>query len=100
MTTSFQCFKYMAVYSFIQTMTLVSLLSVGSSIGNPQFLYIDLFITLPLAITMAYTEAHEKLVDVRPTGSLVGSPVLTSLLGQLFIQLIFQVTTSYYYSYK
>ncbi|OBZ67113.1 hypothetical protein A0H81_12900 [Grifola frondosa] len=47
LVTSFSCFKYMALYSLIQFTTITLLYSFASSLGDFQFLYIDLFIIIP-----------------------------------------------------
>lgn len=69
LVTSFSCFKYMcvyaycrhlkfnahvpcrALYSLIQFTTITLLYSFASSLGDFQFLYIDLFIIIPIAVT-------------------------------------------------
>ncbi|CCO31350.1 hypothetical protein BN14_05390 [Rhizoctonia solani AG-1 IB] len=51
LVTSFSCFKYMALYSLIQFTTVTLLYSFASSLGDFQFLYIDLFIIIPIAVT-------------------------------------------------
>jgi cation-transporting ATPase 13A2 len=70
LVTSFSCFKYMALYSMIQFTTITLLYSFASSLGDfevrpaptvclcrllnaSQFLYIDLFIIIPVAVTSA-----------------------------------------------
>lgn len=40
-----------ALYSLIQFTTVTLLYSIASSLGDFQFLYIDLFIILPIAVT-------------------------------------------------
>ena len=91
LTTSFQCFKYMTAYSFIQTISVIILLSRKTCLSDGSYLYIDLFLILPLAITMSYTNARNKLSKAQPNGSLFDAPVICSIIGQLFLQLIFQV---------
>jgi cation-transporting ATPase 13A3/4/5 len=54
LVTSFSCFKYMALYSFIQFTSVTTLYTLQSSISDPQFLYIDMAIILPLAITSTF----------------------------------------------
>ena len=91
LTTSFQCFKYMALYSVIQSATVTSLYKQGSNLTQRQFLFIDLIFIIPLAVTMSYTKAYHKISKMRPTSSLVSIPVLASVLGQVAIQVIMQV---------
>ena len=91
LVTSFSCFKYMAMYSFIQFMSVTMLYNVGSNLGDLQFLYVDLILILPLAITMAHNGAWEYLHSKKPTANLLSGKVLTSLFGQVIIQFIFQL---------
>ncbi|KAH9911839.1 Ca-transporting ATPase [Fomitopsis serialis] len=85
LVTSFSCFKYMALYSLIQFTTITLLYSFASSLGDFQFLYIDLFIIIPIAVTMGRTAPFPKIHPKRPTASLVSKKVLSSLAGQIII---------------
>ncbi|KAI9025770.1 putative P-type ATPase [Phycomyces nitens] len=90
LVTSFSCFKYMALYSIIQFTSVTLLYAFGSNLGDFQFLYIDLFLILPIAVYMGYTAAWPHLYQKRPTASLVSKKVLTSLVGQIVINSGFQ----------
>lgn len=85
LVTSFSCFKYMALYSLIQFTTVTLLYSFASSLGDFQFLYIDLFIIIPIAVAMGRTLPFPKIHPKRPTASLVSKKVLTSIIGQTLI---------------
>ncbi|OSC97098.1 Ca-transporting ATPase [Trametes coccinea BRFM310] len=85
LVTSFSCFKYMALYSLIQFTTITLLYSFASSLGDFQFLYIDLFIIIPIAVTMGRTLPYPRIHPKRPTASLVSKKVLASLIGQIII---------------
>ncbi|OJT09471.1 hypothetical protein TRAPUB_14051 [Trametes pubescens] len=85
LVTSFSCFKYMALYSLIQFTTITLLYSFASSLGDFQFLYIDLFIIIPIAVTMGRTLPFPRIHPKRPTASLVSKKVLASLVGQIVI---------------
>ncbi|KAJ7647229.1 hypothetical protein FB45DRAFT_892809 [Roridomyces roridus] len=85
LVTSFSCFKYMALYSMIQFTSVTLLYSFASSLGDFQFLYIDLFIIIPVAVAMARTLPYPKINPKRPTASLVSKKVLASLVGQIVI---------------
>ena len=50
MTTSFQAFKFIELYSLIQFFSCIILYSIDASLTDWQFLYIDLVALLPLAI--------------------------------------------------
>ncbi|KAF8929411.1 hypothetical protein BGZ58_008955 [Dissophora ornata] len=90
LVTSFSCFKYMALYSIIQFTTVSFLYAFASNLGDFQFLYIDLVLILPTAVFMGHTEAFPVLNPKRPTANLVSKKVLTSLIGQILIQSLFQ----------
>ncbi|KAF9435253.1 hypothetical protein BGZ76_006630, partial [Entomortierella beljakovae] len=96
LVTSFSCFKYMALYSIIQFTTVSFLYSFASNLGDFQFLYIDLLLILPIAVFMGRTEAYPILSPKRPTANLISKKVLTSLLGQIFIQGCFQATLFFF----
>ncbi|KAI0363131.1 hypothetical protein BV20DRAFT_1068713 [Pilatotrama ljubarskyi] len=85
LVTSFSCFKYMALYSLIQFTTITLLYSFASSLGDFQFLYIDLFIIIPIAVMMGRTLPFPRIHSKRPTASLVSKKVLASLVGQIII---------------
>ncbi|KAI8343883.1 putative P-type ATPase [Chlamydoabsidia padenii] len=91
LVTSFSCFKYMALYSLIQFTSVTLLYAFGSNLGDFQFLYIDLFLILPVAVYMGYTAAWPHLFRKRPTASLVSKKVLTSLIGHIVINSGFQL---------
>ncbi|WAQ80682.1 hypothetical protein PtA15_1A20 [Puccinia triticina] len=91
LVTSFSCFKYMALYSLIQFTTITLLYSLPSSLGDFQFLYIDLFIIIPVAVTMGRTHPYGRIAAKRPTANLVSKRVLTSLLGQVLINSTIQL---------
>ncbi|QRW21722.1 cation transport ATPase [Rhizoctonia solani] len=90
LVTSFSCFKYMALYSLIQFTTVTLLYSFASSLGDFQFLYIDLFIIIPIAVTMGRTLPYSRIYPKRPTASLVSKKVLSSIIGQIVITSAFQ----------
>ncbi|KAJ1965508.1 hypothetical protein GGI12_000730, partial [Dipsacomyces acuminosporus] len=85
LVTSFSCFKYMALYSIIQFTSVSLLYEFGGGLGDFQFLYIDLFIIVPLAVFMGRTPAFHKIAPKRPTANLMSKRVLTSLFGQIAI---------------
>ncbi|KAF8326561.1 uncharacterized protein EI90DRAFT_3069674 [Cantharellus anzutake] len=91
LVTSFSCFKYMALYSLIQFTTITLLYSFASSLGDFQFLYIDLFIIIPIAVTMGRTHPFPRIHPQAPTASLISKKVLSSIIGQLLVTSCFQL---------
>lgn len=85
LVTSFCCFKYMSLYSAIQFTSVSFLYASASNLGDFQFLFIDIFLVLPVAIFMGWTGAFPVLSRKRPTASLVSRKVLTPLLGQVVL---------------
>ncbi|XP_032238659.2 polyamine-transporting ATPase 13A3 isoform X2 [Nematostella vectensis] len=92
LVTSFACFKYMALYSIVQFVSVLILYSIGSNLSDFQFLYIDLVIITSLALVMGYQHPYPILVSRRPGGSLVAPIVLVSLISQIVIQITVQVS--------
>ena len=90
LVTSFCCFKYMSLYSAIQFTSVSFLYASASNLGDFQFLFIDIFLVLPVAIFMGWTGAFPVLSRKRPTASLVSRKVLTPLLGQVILCIAIQ----------
>lgn len=91
LVTSFSCFKYMSLYSAIQFITVSILYKTGTNLGDFQFLYIDLFLILPLAIFMSWSKPFSQIVIKRPTANLVSPKVLIPLCCHILVILLFQV---------
>ncbi|XP_040000025.1 probable cation-transporting ATPase 13A3 [Xiphias gladius] len=89
--TSFCVFKFMALYSIIQYLSVTLLYSILSNLGDFQFLFIDLAIILIIAFTMSLNPAWKELVWRRPPSSLISGPLLCSVLTQILTCLVFQV---------
>lgn len=96
LVTSFGCFKYMALYSFIQFISVIILYTYGTNLGDMQFLYIDLIITTTVAVLMGYTQAYDKLVSAQPQGSLVKPSNILSILLQVLCSAVFQTAAILY----
>ena len=92
LTTSFSCFQYMSLYSAIQFVTVTMLYSRGINLGDFQFLYIDLFLIVPIAIFMSWSKPYHKLVKKRPSANLVSPKILAPLVANIAIILVFQAT--------
>jgi len=88
LTTSLQCFKFMALYSMVQFFQVTMLYILSSNLSDPQFLIIDLFTILPLAVFMSRTKPYPKLSKRQPTASLISVPVLTSVIGQSLLAIL------------
>uniref|UniRef100_A0ABI7Z9R2 ATPase cation transporting 13A2 n=1 Tax=Felis catus TaxID=9685 RepID=A0ABI7Z9R2_FELCA len=81
--TSFSVFKYMALYSLTQFISVLILYTINTNLGDLQFLAIDLVITTTVAVLMSRTGPALALGRARPPGALLSAPVLSSLLLQV-----------------
>lgn len=88
LTTSFQCFKFIGLYSMIQFVSVTTLFLMKSTLMDGQFLYIDLVTIIPLTFVMSNTPSYPILVKQKPPGSLLSVPVLASMLGLTVLQLL------------
>lgn len=96
LVTSFGVFKYMALYSMIQFISVLILYTEQTNLGDTQFLYIDLVITTTVAVLMGRTEAWKVLVKKRPPGSLVAGYTMFSIILQIFASLAGQLGALFY----
>lgn len=95
LATSFSCFKFMALYSMIQFTSLILLYSFGSTLGDNQFVFIDLILILPLGMLMSRFQPSRILVPKKPETKLISLSVLFSLLSQIIYQAIAQIFIFY-----
>lgn len=88
----------MALYSMIQFGGVTVLHGALSNFSNYQYLFVDMIVIFPLAIFMGYTEPYEKLSKYMPSSNLISFPVLSSVIGQIVIQIAFQVKIILYFN--
>ncbi|KAI8613526.1 hypothetical protein BC830DRAFT_1131916 [Chytriomyces sp. MP71] len=91
LVTSFGSCKYMIVNSLIQFTSVMLLYTIYSNLSDTQFPYVDLLITVPVAIFMSESGPHDLLAIKRPTSSLMSKKVIFSILGQFLIQTSMQI---------
>uniref|UniRef100_A0A670J3P7 Uncharacterized protein n=1 Tax=Podarcis muralis TaxID=64176 RepID=A0A670J3P7_PODMU len=91
LVTSFCVFKFMALYSIIQYLSVLLLYSIQGNLGDVQYLFIDVAIIMSLAFTMSLNRAWRELVPQRPPTSLVSPQLLLSVFTQILLSLGFQV---------
>ncbi|KAJ1965507.1 hypothetical protein GGI12_000729 [Dipsacomyces acuminosporus] len=89
--TSFSCFKYMALYSMIQFTTCCVLYTYNANLTDGQFLFVDLFTIIPIAVFMDRSKPYKRLVPKRPSASLISKKVITSLIGNIILVIGFQI---------
>lgn len=85
LTTSFQTFKFIELYSMIQFISVCLLYEIGSNLSDNQFLYIDLFQIIPLSMFMGWTGPYHKLTIHLPQASLISLTVMISVLGSIVV---------------
>ncbi|XP_041127230.1 probable cation-transporting ATPase 13A3 [Polyodon spathula] len=88
--TSFCVFKFMALYSIIQYLSVILLYWILSNLGDFQFLFIDIAIIFVIVFTMSLNPAWKELVSERPLSGLISGPLLFSVLTQILVCLGFQ----------
>ena len=91
LTTTFQAFKFIELYSMIQFFSVTLLYVKGSNLSDNQYLYIDIAVLVPLCVFQSWTGAYHKLTPDLPQESLFSAPVLLSVLGSAVIQFSFQI---------
>ncbi|XP_038671734.1 probable cation-transporting ATPase 13A3 isoform X2 [Scyliorhinus canicula] len=90
--TSFCVFKFMALYSIIQYLSVTLLYSMLSNLGDLQFLFIDLAIILFIVFTMSLNAAWKELDPQKPPSGLISASLICSVLSQICISAVFQTT--------
>lgn len=91
LTTSSGIFKYMAMYSLTQFLTVCILYWISNNLTDFEFLYIDLFLLTSLSVSFGATSAYSKLHHEPPLINLFSiGPILTLIL-QTGIQAAAQV---------
>uniref|UniRef100_A0A8C5MMX3 ATPase cation transporting 13A2 n=1 Tax=Leptobrachium leishanense TaxID=445787 RepID=A0A8C5MMX3_9ANUR len=93
--TSFDIFKYMALYSLTQFMTVLVLYTTYSNLSDFQYLFIDLVIATSVAVLMGRTSPADELGIRRPLGTLISIPVLGSIILQMLLIFIICLITTF-----
>ncbi|NXR53742.1 AT132 ATPase, partial [Hippolais icterina] len=91
LVTSFGVFKYMALYSLVQFVSVLLLYTINTNLSDFQFLFFDLVITTTVAVLMGRTGPAPALGVRRPQGALISGLVLGSLLLQTALLITVQV---------
>ena len=91
LVTSYGTFKYMALYSLIQCISVLILYSMRTTLGDFMFLYHDLIITTTVAVLIGKTDPYPELVVNRPKGSLLTTSNLLSITMQVALTAAIQL---------
>lgn len=83
--TSFSCFKFMSLYVFVQFTTSILLNFWLYRLGDNQFLYVDLVLTLVVAFASDSFKASPTLTKRQPHSRLMSVNFLSELVAHLFV---------------
>ena len=86
LVNSFATFKFMGLYSMIQFTSIVLLYWFDTTLGDLQFLWMDMGIITGLMLTMGATEASDKLSKYRPPVRLFNGVIFLSLIAAIVAQ--------------
>ncbi|CBQ68692.1 conserved hypothetical protein [Sporisorium reilianum SRZ2] len=82
LTVSFAMFLFMSVYSLSEYFTVLLLYGKATSLDNAEYLFIDIFCVLPVAVGLANTLPAKRLFRVPPEMRLSSARPIVSMLGQ------------------
>jgi cation-transporting ATPase 13A3/4/5 len=91
LVTSYQCFKYMALYSMIQFTSVTILYYYKYNLSNWNYYHEDVMAVLPFSSTMALSGTADVLTRLKPAGRLMSLNILLSVIGQVAIIMLFQI---------
>ena len=66
LTTTFQAFKFIELYSMVQFFTVTMLYLRAGNLSDNQYLYIDIAVLVPLCIFQSWTGAYQHLTKDLP----------------------------------
>jgi cation-transporting ATPase 13A2 len=92
LSTNFHVFSMMILFSLIQYTTVTLLQANYQYLTDSQMLYEDLFVTFPIFITLNMTKASSRLSKQRPLTSFFDKKALVSMIGQLVLQFLAQLS--------
>ena len=90
LTTSIQTFKYMMLYSMIQSICVVLVAIYTSEVTDNQFLITDIFLIFPLELFLSMTKPYFELTYHYPIMNLISFPIIFSILIHTLIVFSFQ----------
>jgi len=96
LVNAMQIFEFVCLYALIEFVTVTTLSWFGSNLTMSQYTYIDLVQVLPLSIAISLTSSADILSNRIPNSVLLSIPSLTSITGQLTIQMTFIIFTAWF----
>ena len=91
LATSLQTFKYMMMYSFIQSICSLLIAANNSFLTDKQYLISDLFFIFPLEFLFAMSKPYEKLSHHYPIYNLLSFPIVLSIIFHFLFVFSFQI---------
>ena len=88
--TSMATFKYMMIYSVIQSLTVILVSIYVSEVNDYQALLTDLFLIFPMELFLSMTKPYEKLTHHYPIIKLLSFPIIISILIHTLLVFAFQ----------
>ena len=88
---SYQCFKFMVMYSMIQFTSVIVFYNLDPKCINNKFFVFGILLAFPMMITMNLTKPASRLSKKGPPKHLISFPVLISIIGHIIIHFTFQV---------
>lgn len=100
LVTSFQCFRFMMLYSLIQFISITILNILNSYPTDNQTLIADLFIIFPIALLIARTETSSTLTKHSPISSLISMPIILGIIFHSIAFFVIQYLSVYLLSFE
>ncbi|XP_022090368.1 probable cation-transporting ATPase 13A3 [Acanthaster planci] len=91
LVTSFGMFKFLALYSMIQFITVIICYSFHSFLSDFMFMYADIFVCTTVVLFMGRNDAYHVIAPKKPPSKLAIFPVIFSVITQVAIQAACQV---------
>lgn len=96
LVTTVGMFKWIALYSFIQMITILISYWNLSNLSDWSYLYIDLFMLEPLALTFGLTAAYHKISKRIPDSRLLTARTMTSTAMHIVLVAIAQMVVYFF----
>lgn len=90
LSVSFAMYLFMSMYSLSEYFTVLLLYGKATSLDNAEYLFIDIFCVLPIAIGLANSRPAKKLFRIPPESRLSSSKPIVSMLGQVILGFLAQ----------
>lgn len=92
LSTQTSMFLFMAIYSLAEYFTVLLLYGKATSLDNAEYLMIDIFCVLPIAVGLANSRPAKKLYKIPPQSRLASAKPIVSMLGQAILGFLAQTT--------